>query len=120
MALDQRNDVPRVINAFDLAVSSSVTEALSLAIGEAMASGVPVVATRTGESEELIGDTGRIVPVRDPQRLAAAILEMVALGPQARSELGAQARERISADYSLQSMVELYQALWAELARAPA
>jgi glycosyltransferase involved in cell wall biosynthesis len=120
LVLGERGDVPRLLNAFDLAVSSSVSEALSLAIGEAMASGIPVVATRTGESPDLIGDTGTIVPVGDPAALAEALLGLIEAPAEHRSELGRRARERINDQYSLQSMVELYQALWAELACAPA
>lgn len=117
LAVGQRDDMPRVLNAFDLAVSSSVSEALSLAIGEAMATGVPVVATRAGESEDLIGDTGAIVPVRNPKALAEAMVRLVNIEPEARSELGRRARTRISNHYSLQSMVEQYQALWAEMGK---
>jgi glycosyltransferase involved in cell wall biosynthesis len=116
LVLGERRDVPRLLNAFDLAVSSSVSEALSLAIGEAMASGVPVVATRCGESPDLIGDTGAIVPVRDPQALADSMLRLIGMGPEARSELGRRARARISDHYSLQAMVDQYEALWTEMA----
>lgn len=117
LMLGQRDDVPEVLNAFDLAVSSSISEALSLAIGEAMATGLPVVATRCGESEDLIGDTGAIVPIRDPEALAAAIMRLATLAPDARSELGRRARKRISDNYSLQDMARRYQELWAEVAR---
>ena len=118
MLLGQRDDVPRVLNAFDLAVSSSVSEALSLAIGEAMATGLPVVATRCGESEDLIGDTGAIVPVRNPRALAQEIMRLIETPPETRSELGHRARSRISEHYSLQKMVEGYKELWAEVARS--
>jgi glycosyltransferase involved in cell wall biosynthesis len=117
LLLGQRDDVPRVLNAFDLAVSSSVSEALSLAIGEAMATGLPVVATRCGESEDLIGDTGAIVPVRNPRALAQEIMRLIETPPETRSELGHRARSRISEHYSLQKMVEGYKELWAEVGR---
>jgi glycosyltransferase involved in cell wall biosynthesis len=112
----QRDDVPRVLNAFDLAVSSSISEALSLAIGEAMATGLPVVATRAGESEELIGESGALVPIRDPDALAGEMLRFITMPVEARRELGAKARQRISDNYSLQAMVEGYRDLWAEVA----
>jgi glycosyltransferase involved in cell wall biosynthesis len=118
MMLGQRADVPRMLNAFDLAVSSSSSEALSLAIGEAMATSVPVVATRCGDAAELIGDTGAIVPVRDPQALAQAMVRMITAAPEERSELGRRARDRITHHYSLQAMVERYEAVWTEVARA--
>lgn len=118
LLIGQRDDVPAVLNAFDVAVSSSISEALSLAIGEAMATGLPVVATRCGESEDLIGDTGAIVPIRNPEALAAEIVRIATLEPEARSELGHRARQRISENYSLPEMAHQYQELWAEVARS--
>jgi glycosyltransferase involved in cell wall biosynthesis len=118
LVLGQRHDVPRVLNAFDLAVSSSVSEALSLSIGEAMATGLPVVATRCGESEDLIGNTGAIVPVRNPRALAQEMMRLITTPPQTRAELGRRARRRITDHYSLQKMVEGYKELWAEVARS--
>lgn len=117
MMLGQRKDVPRMLNAFDLAVSSSSGwEALPLAIGEAMAAGLPVAATRAGDSEEVIGDTGAIAPVSDPAALAEAMLKLIEMDPQRRSELGERARDRIRTDYSMRRMVDGYSAVWAEAA----
>jgi glycosyltransferase involved in cell wall biosynthesis len=118
LMLGQRNDVPRLLNAFDLAVSSSSGEALPLAIGEAMATGLPVVATRCGDSEELVADTGAITPVGDPTALARAMIELVKLGPETRKELGRRARARISSSYSLEGMAEGYQETWADVGGA--
>jgi glycosyltransferase involved in cell wall biosynthesis len=116
LMLGQRKDVPRILNAFDIAVSSSSGEALPLAVGEAMSTAIPVAATRTGDSEELVADTGTIAPVGDPAALAEAILELVAMDPEQRARLGERARERIRSNYSMQSMVDSYAGLWAELA----
>ena len=116
LMLGNRADVPRLLNGFDLAVSSSTGEALSLAIGEAMATGIPVAATRCGESAELVADTGTTAPISDPAALAGAISELVRLDPESRRELGARARARISESYSLRGMVDSYTGLWAELA----
>jgi glycosyltransferase involved in cell wall biosynthesis len=115
MLLGNRHDVPRLLNAFDLAVSSSSGEALSLAIGEAMATGIPVAATRTGDSAELVSDTGTTAPVSDPDGLASALLELVEMGPGKRDELGTKARARISAFYSMRGMADSYVRLWSEL-----
>jgi glycosyltransferase involved in cell wall biosynthesis len=119
MMLGQRADVPRMLNAFDLLVSSSSSEALSLAIGEAMATGVPVVATRCGDAPELIADTGSIVPIGDPAALADAIVAMIEMDPAARRELGRRARAWISSRYSLNGMAERYRAVWAEVDAHP-
>jgi len=115
LMLGQRDDIPRLLNAFDLAVSSSSGEALPLAIGEAMATGVPVVATRCGDSEKLIADTGALAPVGDPRALAEAMVELIKLDPEMRMELGRRARARISNRYSLEGMVERYQQVWADV-----
>lgn len=113
--LGQRSDIPRLLNGFDVAVSSSSSEALSLSVGEAMATGVPVVATRSGDSEELVADTGVVTPIEDPTALASALGEIVALEPATRLELGRRARLRISASYSLAAMAASYMRLWEQL-----
>ena len=82
LLLGRRTDVPRVLNAFDVGVSSSSGEALSLAIGETMATGVPMVATRCGDAEEVIGDTGELTPIGDPAALAEALLRLLAMDPE--------------------------------------
>jgi glycosyltransferase involved in cell wall biosynthesis len=115
LMLGNREDVPRLLNGFDLAVSSSSGEALSLAIGEAMSTGIPVAATRCGDSAELVADTGATAPVGDPAALAEAMIELVEMGPEKRRDLGTRARGRIRTFYSLRRMVESYSQLWAEL-----
>jgi glycosyltransferase involved in cell wall biosynthesis len=117
MMLGNRKDVPRLLNAFDVSVSSSSGwEALPLAIGEAMATGLPVAATRAGDSEEVIGDTGAIAPISDPSALAEAMIKLIELDPERRAELGRRARDRIRTDYSMRRMVEGYSSVWDEVA----
>jgi glycosyltransferase involved in cell wall biosynthesis len=116
LMLGRRNDVSRLLNAFDLAVSSSFGEALPLAVGEAMATGVPVVATRCGDLEELIADTGVVTPVNDSNALAQAMVEVITKDSEQRMELGRRARARIGTLYSLERMVEEYRELWDEVA----
>jgi glycosyltransferase involved in cell wall biosynthesis len=116
--LGERDDVERLYRAFDLMASSSVSgEALPLVIGEAMACVVPVVATRCGDAPQLIGDTGRVVGVRDPEALAAAMLEVLELPPDERRELGEAARRRIGDRYDLGDMVARYVDVWRDVAR---
>lgn len=117
--LGERADMPRVYPAFDLCCSSSSAEALPLAVGEAMACGVPVVATDCGDSASLVADTGRIVPVGDEPALAAAIGELAAAPTAERRALGAAARRRVESRYSLDRMVDSYSELWEQLARRP-
>lgn len=114
LVLDHREDVPRVLNAVDIAVSPSFGEALPLAVGEAMATGLPVAATDAGDSAELVGETGRIVPIGDSAALATALRDLLEIGPEARAELGREARERIRSRYSMAAMVRGYRQVWEE------
>jgi len=75
-----RSDVPQILPAFDLFVLPSLSEALGIAAIEALASGVPVVASRVGGVPEVVihGETGLLVPPGDATQLAQAILYMAA------------------------------------------
>ena len=72
-----RVDMPHVYNALDIAVSSSYSEALPNVIGEAMACGVPCVVTNVGDSAWVVGDTGEVVPPKNPFALMNAIDRML-------------------------------------------
>ena len=95
-----RNDLRTVYNAFDLVVSSSLSEALSNVVAEAMATGVPAVVTDVGDSAFLVGDAGWVCRPGDPPKLAEAMLSAVASGPEL-DRRGALARQRISTVFSL-------------------
>jgi glycosyltransferase involved in cell wall biosynthesis len=114
--LGLRRDVPAVTAALDLATSSSSWgEGFPNVIAEAMACGVPAVATDAGDAGEIINDTGRVVPRRDPEALATAWHELLSLSPLERAALGARARMRIEAKFALATAVERYAALYTEL-----
>lgn len=68
-----RKDVDRILNAFDVFVSSSITEGFSNVIAEAMAAGVPCVVTDVGDSKTIVSNSGEVIPPRNPERLAFAI-----------------------------------------------
>lgn len=107
---EARSDMRAVYNAFDLLVSSSWSEGLSNALGEAMACGVPCVATDVGDSAWLVGDPEAVVPPRDPGALADACLRRLAAD---RDAIGRAARERIVTGFSRARMVEATEAvLW--------
>jgi glycosyltransferase involved in cell wall biosynthesis len=112
LLLGRRDDVERVLNAFDVATLSSHTEAFPLAVGEAMASGVPCVVTNVGDCAFVVGDTGRVVPPRDPQALAAGWEELVRRGPESRRLLGLAARNRIEARFGIRRIAAEYAALY--------
>ncbi|HIC04671.1 MAG TPA: glycosyltransferase, partial [Nitrospirales bacterium] len=91
-----RLDMPAVYNAFDLACSSSSWgEGFANAIGEAMASGVPCVATDVGDSAVIVGDIGVIVPPQDPKSLALAWSDMLCKEDMITGTYATQARAHI-------------------------
>jgi len=88
-------------------------------IGEAMSCGVPCVVTDVGDSAWIVGDTGLVVPPRDPETLAAAWRKMKALGPGGRRAMGAGARQRVIEEFSLGAVVKQYDALYQDLVARP-
>lgn len=108
--LSERQDLPQLTAALDIVLSSSAFgEGFPNVVGEAMACGVPVVATDVGDTAQVLGQAGRIVPPRDPRRLAAALEEMLSLTTDQRQSLGSVGRQRIVAEFSLESVVPRYE-----------
>lgn len=105
----ERDDVARLLAELDVFVLPSLGEGISNTILEAMASGLPVVATRVGGNPELVehGRTGELVPAADPQALADA-MEGYAFNPVRRRAHGRSGRERVEKEFSLPAMVERY------------
>jgi glycosyltransferase involved in cell wall biosynthesis len=117
--LGERQDMRRVYPALDIAsLSSAFGEGWPNVLGEAMACGVPCVATDSGDSAEIIGNTGFVVPPRDPAALAAAWERLAALGPEERRSLGLEARERIVRHFDLDRIVGRYESFYDEIAAA--
>lgn len=114
--LGVRHDMPELTAAFDLALSTSAFgEAFSVAIAEAMATGVPCVATDTGNARNLIGGTGRVVPPRDPPALADAVVELLRTAATERHVMGVQARRLIVSDFSILTVARRYEATYDEV-----
>lgn len=113
--LGERRDVPSVLAALDVYVSSSASEAFSNSVGEAMSCALPCVVTDVGDSQSIVGDTGRVVPPRNPAALAAAMIAMFDIGSARRAVLGTQARQRILADFDIEAVAERYAALYGTL-----
>lgn len=113
--LGPRTDVPRVDAALSVAVLSSVGgEAFPLAVGEAMACGVPCVVTDVGDAAELVGNTGRVVPPADPHALADALGALLA-DPRTTRELGAAARQRVVEHFEIHRVVARYEAIYRDV-----
>lgn len=118
--LGMRTDIPAVLETFCLFTLSSVSEGLSMTTLEAMAAGLPVVATDAGGNRELVQPPrcGLIVPQRDAKALAEAYLRLLRQ-PPLRAEMGRAARGRIERDFSIKKMVSDYVHLYDELLDAP-
>lgn len=115
--LGERTDVADLLSAFDIYVLSSSSEAFPNAVGEAMSCEVPCVVTDVGDSAELVGNTGIVVPPKSPERLAAAMLQLIQAGAVRRRELGAAARERIRQNYSFEKVAQQYADLYRSVSR---
>jgi glycosyltransferase involved in cell wall biosynthesis len=101
--LGERSDIAACLGAMDVFVLPSRAEAFPNVVGEAMAIGLPCVVTDVGDAALLLGDSGRVVPARDAEALAAAVLALAALPEDERRALGARARSRIAEHFSLRS-----------------
>jgi sugar transferase (PEP-CTERM/EpsH1 system associated) len=110
------SNVPDVMKALDIFVLPSLGEGISNTILEAMATGIPVVATAVGGNVELVseGETGRLFQPGDVQSLARFLTEYVA-DPSLRQRHAHRAREVAVQRFALKIMVEKYQALYEEL-----
>ena len=117
MVLGERHDLDALYPAFDIvSLSSAYGEAMPMVLGEAMACGIPCVATDCGDATAIIEDTGILVPRRDPAALAAAWERMIGLGAEGRRALGERARARVLDHYALATTVSRYEALYDEIA----
>jgi glycosyltransferase involved in cell wall biosynthesis len=112
--LGKRTDVTDLLRMFDVFALSSKEEGLGITILEAMASGVPVVATCAGGIPEIVehGVTGVLVPPGDEVVLGDAI-EWVLSHPEAVAAMAAAARRRVEEQFSLDRMVAAYERLYA-------
>jgi glycosyltransferase involved in cell wall biosynthesis len=102
-----RSDMPAVYNAMDIVTSSSAYgEGFSNVIGEAMACGVPCVATAAGDSAMIVGDAGIVIPPGNVEALREAWQKMLFSDSQLRRALGEKARARIVENFSSRVLVQ--------------
>lgn len=114
--LGRRNDIPALMAAADALVMSSQVEGLPMVLLEAGAAGLPVVSTAVGGTAEIItdGETGKLVPARNHDALARAMLSMMELTVQEREQLAAAAKARIETEYGLESVLDRWEQLYAD------
>ena len=106
------DDLPALLPAFDVCVSSSHSESFPNVVAEAMACGVPCVATDVGESADVLGDTGWLVPPHDEAALAHALATAIAAQQHAPLPRRRAARARIVDAFSSGATVAAYSRLY--------
>jgi glycosyltransferase involved in cell wall biosynthesis len=113
--LGHRNDAREWLAGFDVYVNSSISEGVSLTILEAMAAGVPVIATRVGGTPEVVESVGRLVPARSSGAIVSALKELAA-NAGLRDELGRAARRRVEELFTIDRMVRDYRDVYCRVA----
>lgn len=116
--LGQREDVPELMNAFDINVLSSSAEAFPNVLAEAMACSTPCVSTDVGDAASIIGETGWLVPPSNSEALAdtleRALADWANTGDWLRRKR--RCRQKICDEYDLQKMIACYREVWASAA----
>ncbi|SHE67702.1 Glycosyltransferase involved in cell wall bisynthesis [Desulfofundulus australicus DSM 11792] len=115
--LGVRKDVPELMNAADAYVMSSAWEGMPMVLLEAAATGLPIVATDVGGNREVVLDeqSGFLVPPEDLEALARAMLHLMDLSLEERQRMGEFGRRYIEENYSLDRVVDQWEALYMEL-----
>lgn len=114
--LGERSDIPELLRCFDVFVQTSIFEGMSNTILEAMASGLPIVATNTGGNPELIsnGRNGMLVPVGSPEKLTAT-LSLLMSDQSLRLRYGSASRSLVENQFDLSQMAQRYAAMYESL-----
>lgn len=113
--LDQRSDIPAVMNALDVHVLSSTTEGFPNVVAEAMACGAPCVTTNVGDAALIVGETGWVVPRSNSEQLFEAITKALnekQTNADAWNARQQAARQRIEDNFSIETMVGKYHRVW--------
>jgi glycosyltransferase involved in cell wall biosynthesis len=115
--LGVRRDVPELLSSADGFVLSSAWEGMPVAVLEAAAVGLPVVATRVGGVPEVVedGTTGYLVPPGDPASLTAAMIKMELLPAETRESMGGRGRMLIEERYGTEQVLQIWERLYREL-----
>lgn len=113
--LGEVRDVPAMLARASLFALSSLTEGIPVTLLEAMARGLPVVATRVGGNAEVVadGETGLLVPAQDPPALARALLRLLR-DPEEAHRMGLSGRRRVTERFDVRRMVAEYESLYLE------
>ncbi len=107
--LGERKDVPACLAAMDVFCQPSRNEGFPNALGEAMAMGLPCVATQVGDTAVLVRDTGILVSPDDEQALAGGILKVLALADRQRQKMGQRAKEWVMSEFSIEKALTCFE-----------
>ena len=114
-----RDDIPSLLPALDILVHLPKDEAFGLALAEAMASGLPTIATKIGGCREVVQDgiTGLLVPLGDQSALSAALSALLdsGSGPSLRAEMGRMGRSYVEANFSQDRQIQRLLSLYREI-----
>jgi glycosyltransferase involved in cell wall biosynthesis len=115
--LAERCDIPRLMNESDGFVISSTVEGMPTVALEAAACGLPIVATDVGGNREVVldGINGFVVPPKDPEALAAAMIKVMKMSPEERRAMGLAGRMLVEQKYDFDIVAAQYEALYNEL-----
>ena len=114
-----RNDVQDLLSERGIFILSTTTEGLSITLLEAMASGLPIVATRVGGNPEVVidGETGLLVPPKSPREMADAILSLIR-DPARAAQMGTAGRTRVEEQFDVRKVAARYETLYREILAA--
>ena len=110
LLLDRREDIPIIMSATDIYISSSSGEGFPNVIGEAMACETPCVVTDVGDSAYMVGDTGRIVERQNPQKLANEIINFIKSGEYVKNKK--KCRERIINNFKIDKIAKKHEEIY--------
>ncbi len=116
--LGERRDLIDCLATLDLFSLQSIQEGFPNVVAEAMSAAVPCVVTDVGDAALLVGDTARVIPPRQPDLLAAAMEEALALPPDVRRSRGQEARQRVERHFSIAAVAERFGELYRDLLRS--
>lgn len=113
----QQTDVAYFFSAMDIFCLSSANEAFPNVLVEAMAMGLPCVVTQAGDAADILGDAGFVVPVKNSDALADALLRMCDLGPVERKIQGESNAKKVREEYGIDKIWQTYEEVYDEISR---
>ena len=113
--LGERTDIPVCLAAMDIFCMPSRTEGFPNGLGEAMAMGLPCVATEVGDTSVLTGDTAILVAPQNEQALAQGLLKVLALSGKQRQQMGLRANKRVTTEFSMEKARSRFEDLYQEI-----